>query len=277
MKIAKECYYCIYTQAYNLTNKLKLSNEDSAKVLQGVAKILSEYYLDATPPLIAARVYDLISKVSGVDDPFKYEKLFSIKEALKLKDNLKLDFFKACKLAVAGNVIDLGVNSNFKVEEELEKIFSIDFKFDDSYKLYEEVKRAKSIVYLADNAGENIFDEILIKEMKKINNGKIFYFVRGKPVINDVTKDDLIGLEIEKLATIIDTKVPTPGYQLEFASEESKEIFYNADLVVSKGMGNFECLFKEVKREIFYMFKVKCEVVAREVKAKVGDYIILKD
>ena len=110
MKIAKECYYCIYTQAYNLTNKLKLSNEDSAKVLQGVAKILSEYYLNATPPLIAARVYDLISKVSGIDDPFKYEKLFSIKEALKLKDNLKLDFFKACKLAVAGKTKSIGIS-----------------------------------------------------------------------------------------------------------------------------------------------------------------------
>jgi len=132
------------------------------------------------------------------------------------------------------------------------------------------------MVYLGDNAGENVFDEILIKELKKyIQN--IYYFTRGKPIINDITINDLEGLEIFDLAEVTDSSVPTPGFHLSYANERAKELFNNADIVISKGMGNFECLFGECKRVVFYLFKVKCEVVARFANANVGDYVFLKN
>ena len=105
---------------------------------------------------------------------------------------------------------------------------------------------------------------------------KVFYLVRGKPIINDVTIKDLEGLDIFNLAKVVDTGVDTPGFCLERANKESKDIFYSADMVISKGMGNFECLFDEVKREVFYLFKVKCDVVARASGSKRGEYMLFK-
>jgi len=141
------------------------------------------------------------------------------------------------------------------------------------------VMDSESICYLADNAGENVFDELLIETIKELNpDVKVYYVVRGKPVINDVTLKDLNieGLEIFELAQVVDSGVPSPGFHLKFASEISKKIFYEADMVISKGMGNFECLYEECKREVFYLFKVKCDVVARKANAEVGDYMLFK-
>ncbi len=282
MKIAKECYLCLYTQTFNLTKRLKLSEDKASEILRGVGKILSKYSLNVTPPEIAAEVYEFISETTGMSDPFINEKQKAIKEALRLKtlltDRLKTSkdaLFDACKIATAGNVIDLGVNTEYNIEKELEEIFEIDFKHNDFSEFKNKIKNAKNIVYLADNAGENVFDEILIKELGKYCN-KIYYFTRGKPVINDITINDLKGLEIFDLAKVVDTKVPTPGFHLNFADKKSKELFYEADLVISKGMGNFECLFGECNREVFYLFKVKCPVVAKYVGAEVGDYVLLK-
>ena len=283
MKISSECYLCIFSQALKISKRMKLDEEKTSEILRGVGKILSKYDLNVTPPEIAKEVYEFISKISKVKDPYLNEKKEAINEALKFKKILqkriqksKNPLFDACRVAVSGNVIDLGVNQEYDLQKEIKNIFELNFKYNDFDKFQSELNNAKSIVYLADNAGENVFDEILIEVLKNYVD-TIYYFVRGKPIINDVTKEDLAGLEIEKLAEIIDTGVSTPGFNLKFANKLSKKLFYEADMVISKGMGNFECLYNECKRSVFYLFKVKCEVVAREVKANVGEYVFLKN
>ena len=282
MKISRECYLCIYTQTLNLTKRLGLDEAKAGEILRGVGGILSKYDLNVTPPEIAAEVYDYISKTTGIKDPFSKEKEAAIKEALKFKDILekrleksKDRLYDACKIAVAGNVIDLGVNQEYNLQKEIKNIFELDFKHNDYDEFKNRLKDAKSIVYLGDNAGENVFDEILIKELKKYVD-KIYYFTRGKPIINDITLKDLNGLEIFEIADVVDSGVPTPGFHLKFANEKAKELFFEADLVISKGMGNFECLFGECGRDVFYLFKVKCEVVARACGADVGDYVFIR-
>jgi hypothetical protein len=283
MKISRECYLCIYTQTYNLTKRLGLGEEKAAEILRGAGRILGRYGLDATPPEIAAEVYDFIAESAGIKDPFYKAKKEAIKEALKFKEFLlkKLEesedrLYDACKIAVAGNVIDLGVNQEYDLNKEIENIFEIDFKHNSFGEFKKTLRNAGTIVYLGDNAGENVFDEILIKELKKYTD-KIYYFTRGKPIINDITVNDLKGLEINGLAEIIDSGVPTPGFNLKFACEKSKRLFYKADMVISKGMGNFESLFGECGRDVFYIFKVKCEVVAKACGAHVGEYVLLKN
>ena len=282
MKISRECYLCIYTQTLNLTKRLKLDENKASEILRGVAKILSKYDLNVTPPEIAAEVYDFISKTARISDPFFEAKKEAISEALKFKEILEIklknsqnQLLDACKIAVAGNVIDLGVNQTYDLDKEIESIFDIEFKRSDFNEFQSKLKNAKSIVYLGDNAGENVFDEIFIKQLKK-NADKIYYFTRGKPIINDITVNDLKGLEIFDLAEVINSGVTTPGFHLKYADKRAKKLFFDADLVISKGMGNFECLFGECKREVFYLFKVKCEVVARACGASVGDYMLLK-
>ncbi|WP_456479761.1 damage-control phosphatase ARMT1 family protein [Nautilia sp.] len=282
MNISRECYLCIYKQTLNITKKLGLDEHSAAEILRGVGGILSKYGLNVTPPEIAAEVYEFISFETGVRDPFAEEKKESVKEALKFKKFLEQKLssceervYNACKIAVAGNVIDLGVNHTYDLQKEIDSIFEIEF-FRNDYGLFKEkLKKVKNIVYLADNAGENVFDEILIRELRRFTS-EIYYFTRGKPIINDVTVDDLKGLEINSLAEIVDSGVKTPGFHLKFANEKAKKLFFDADMVISKGMGNFECLFGECGRDVFYLFKVKCEVVAREIKAKIGEYVLMK-
>ena len=284
MKISKECYLCIFNQIYNLTNRLGLDEETSSLVIRDGAKRLSKYDLSFEPPIIASDVYGSISEIVNKEDLFEEAKRVSIEEALKFKPILtkrllksKDKLFDACKIAVAGNVIDLGVNQEYNLTKEIKKIFEMDFYKNDYNEFKEKVLNAKTICYLADNAGENVFDEILIEVIKEFNpDVKIFYLVRGKPIINDVTLKDLEGLEIFNLAKVVDTGVDTPGFCLEKAEKESKNIFYSADMVISKGMGNFECLYNECKREVFYLFKVKCDVVARASGSKKGEYMLFK-
>ena len=284
MNISKECYLCIFNQVFNITNRLSLDEVTSSLVLREGAKRLSKYDLSFEPPIIASDIYEGVSEIIKKRDLFEKEKKEAIKEALKFKPILKKrlskskdKLFDACKVSVAGNVIDLGVNQEYNLEKEIKKIFEMNFYKNDYDKFKIKALNAKSICYLADNAGENIFDEILIEVIKEFNpNVKIYYLVRGKPIINDVTIKDLKGLDIWNLAEVVDTGVDTPGFCLDRANEESKDIFYNADMVISKGMGNFECLYNECKREVFYLFKVKCDVVARASDSKKGEYMLFE-
>ncbi len=284
MNIQKECYRCIFNQVFNVTNRLNLDEQTAADVLRLGAKNLAKYDLSFKPPEIAGNIYGKISKLLNKRDLFEKEKKTAIKEALKFKPILKKRLQKsenilldACKIAVSGNVIDLGVNQEYNLEKEIKKIFQTDFYKNDFYEFEKMVLNAKNICYLADNAGENVFDEILIEVIKKLNlNAKIYYVVRGKPIINDVTADDLKGLEINKSAKIINSGVNTPGFYLAKANKKSREIFYNADIVISKGMGNFECLYNECDRDVFYIFKVKCNPVAVVSESKKDEYMLLK-
>jgi len=284
MKISKDCYLCIFTQIFHLTNRLNLDENKSSVVLREAAKKLSIYDLNYEPPMIASDVYSEVSQIVKKNDLFEKAKKEAIKEAFRLKPILqkrisksKDKLFDACKIAVAGNVIDLGVNQDYNIQKEIKRIFEMHFYKNDYEEFKNKILNAKTICYLADNAGENIFDEILIEVIKEYNPSlKIYYLVRGKPIINDVTINDLKGLEIFNLAEVVDSGVDTPGFCLKRANKISKDIFYNSDLVISKGMGNFECLFDECNRDVFYLFKVKCDVVARKSESKKGEYMLFK-
>ena len=284
MNIHIECYKCIFNQIFNLTRRLNLDEKKASDVIRIGLKNLSKYDLSFKPPIIASDIYGEISRFLKKEDLFEKEKKEAIEEALKFKPILKNrlnkskdKLFDACKIAVSGNVIDLGVNQEYDLTKEIKKIFEVDFYKNDYSEFREKVLNARKICYLADNAGENVFDEILIEIIKEINsNTKIFYLVRGKPIINDVTIKDLEGLEIFNLAEVVDTGVDSPGFCLEKANKKAKNIFYNADLVISKGMGNFECLFGECDREVFYLFKVKCNPVAIVSSSKKDEYMLLK-
>jgi len=284
MNIKPDCLVCLYNQALKTSKLLNLDDKTSAKILFEVAKILPNYSLEFTPPQIAKDTYALIEKITNNPDPLLKAKEEAIKEAKSFKPFLYEKIQKssdklltALKIAVAGNVIDFGAKKQFNLKETIENIFNTPFKIDNYLKLKEKLKTAKKVVIIGDNSGENIFDVILADVLKSLYDIEIFYFVRGKPIINDVTLKEASETDIIKFAKIIDTGVPTPGYDLKYANEKSKEIFYNADVIISKGMGNFESLYKIANREIFYLFIVKCNVVASAINANEKDIILLKN
>jgi len=284
MNIKPDCLVCLYNQALKTSKLLNLDDETSAKILFEIAKILPNYSLKFTPPQIAKDTYKLIENITNNPDPLLKAKEEAIKEAKTFKPFLYEKIQKssdklltALKIAVAGNVIDFGAKKQFNLKEIIENIFNTPFKIDNYLELKTKLKSAKKVVIIGDNCGENIFDVILADILKSLYDVEIFYFVRGKPIINDVTLKEASETDIIKFAQIIDTGVPTPGYDLKYANEKSKEIFYNADVIISKGMGNFESLYKISHRELFYLFIVKCNVVANAINANEKDIILLKD
>jgi len=281
MNIKPDCLVCIYNQALKTNKLLGLDDETSAKILFEIAKILPNYSLNFTPPQIAKDTYKLIEEITNNNDPLKKAKELSIQEAKSFKPTLYEEIKKsddklltALKIAVAGNVIDFGAKEQIPLKDILDKIFHTSFKIDNYEKLKNKLQIAKKVVILGDNCGENIFDVILADVLKSLYDIEIFYFVRGKPIINDVTIVEANQSDMPKFAEVIDTGVPTPGYDLKYANKISKKIFDDADVVISKGMGNFESLFGMTNREIFYLFVVKCNVVASAVDCEVGDLIL---
>ncbi|MEA3346641.1 MAG: ARMT1-like domain-containing protein, partial [Candidatus Auribacterota bacterium] len=248
-----------------------------------------EFPLTSSPPEMGKIIYGLAKRITQKNDPYAGIKEESNKLALSIYNKLKKKvshshdrLLMAVKLAIAGNIIDYGVKNSLNVDVELARILNEENKaineenksIFDYARFKSALKRAKTILYLADNAGETVFDRILIEEIKRIDRDKrIMYAVKEKPVINDALAEDACVCGIDKLAEVISSGSDAPGTVLSLCSKDFLAIYGKADMVISKGQGNFEALSRE-KRPIFFLFMAKCPVIAMDVGCDVGDVIL---
>ncbi|MCK4407317.1 MAG: DUF89 family protein [Bacteroidales bacterium] len=177
----------------------------------------------------------------------------------------------AIRIAIAGNVIDLGVGKEFNIVEDVRKILKKEFAIFDFNEFVKHLEKANSILYIGDNAGESVFDKILIEELKK----PVTYVVRDIPVINDVTYKDAVASGINEIAGIISSGSSAPAVIPELCNENFMAKFNAADMVISKGQGNYEGL-SNVDRSVFFLLKAKCHVIANDLNVKEDD-IVLKE
>ncbi len=273
-----ECYSCHTSTVKKLIEKFKpLSN--SANELLNETQIMLEENANMDNPYLAAKIHRLVRKKLNNSDPYSEEKLFTNNLILSKYENWKKfieessnPLFCSAKLAIAGNVIDYGaksVNGNITdlIKNNLEKPLAID----DSNGLFEQIKKAKTILYLGDNSGEIVFDRIFIETMKHPN---VYFAVRGEPVINDVTLQDAIQTGISSICKIISNGNDAPSTLLEHCSEEFLEVFNKADLIISKGMGNFEGLLSNRHKNIYFLLMAKCRPIAKLLNTEIGDMVI---
>ena len=274
MNIKPDCIGCLLNQALKVSKLLDLDDATSKQVLNRSAQILIDHDLSYTPPQIAKDIYQAISAITGEDDPVFIAKQHATKEALKVDTSFIHTLPDALKLSVIGNVIDFGAQNQFGLQETIEKQFSTSFALDDTAGFIRELQDAREMVIIGDNTGEHIFDKLLIETIQKEYGVQVYYFVRGAPIINDVT---LAEAQILKdCAHIVDTGVETPGYDLEEANAMSREIFDRADIVLAKGMGNFESLYQQAERPIYFLFIIKCNVVAQAIGKEIGEMVFTK-
>ena len=177
----------------------------------------------------------------------------------------------AIKIAIAGNVIDLGVNKAFDIVRDVKIILEQDFAIFDYNAFKKQLAKSKNILYLGDNVGESVFDILLIKELKR----PVKYAVRAIPIINDVTREDAIASGIDEVAKIVDSGCKSPGIILSQSSSVFLKLFNTADLVISKGQGNFEGL-SGCSRQVFFLLKAKCRIISNHLGVAEGS-IILKE
>jgi len=289
MKTYLDCIPCFYRQALDAARIAGADELIQKKIIDELSKLIPDFSLEASPPEMGRAIYSLVGKISGVKDPFKEIKENSNKFALKLYPKLKQEInnsedrlLTAVRLSIAGNVIDYGVKNSLNVEEEVNKIFNRDFKNDNEnrktvfrYQEFKEIlSKVNHVIYLADNAGEVVFDRLLIEELTEKLGKQLIYVVRDKPIINDALIEDAIFCGINKVAKITSNGSDAPGTILKYCSPEFMELYQDAELIISKGQGNYESLSEEDK-SIFFLFRAKCPVIAKDIGCNVGDMVLV--
>ncbi|MCX6053022.1 MAG: ARMT1-like domain-containing protein [Campylobacterales bacterium] len=281
MFIDEACIGCIINQSVKVAHAIDASESLSSELISTVESMSKDFSFLKTPPEIASDVYEKMAQIANKIDLYDKVKEFSTKKALSfvplLKEKLLLSQDKlltATKIAVAGNVIDLAAEVEFDLEEELEKIFHTEFAYNDFAQLQNQLPHAKSVLIIGDNVGEHIFDYMFVETLIELfPHAKYYYMVRGNPIINDVTLKDTSACGFDKLCMVVDSGVNTPGFVYSRANPHAKKIFDSADLVIAKGMGNYECLTPSHRTNIFFLLKVKCQVVANSLGKEIGDII----
>lgn len=289
MKTYLECIPCFFKQALEAARLSGANNKTQKRILDAVALSMPKFPLSSSPPEMARVIHGIVKGITAKDDPYAKIKEKSNKLALKVYSRLKEKITRshdrlltAIELAIAGNIIDYGVKNSLNVKKELDKILDKESeairresKAIFNYRGFKRaLKDTKTILYLADNAGEVVFDRVLIEEIKESDrNADIIYVAKEKPVINDALVEDARIAGIQKYAKIISSGVDAPGTVLPLCSKEFLRTFRRADMIISKGQGNFEAL-SDSKRPIFFLFMAKCPVIAKDVGCKVGDIIL---
>ena len=281
MTIDEACVGCIINQSLKVANAIKADEVLTDKLVSEVTKSSKDFSFSLTPPEVATDVYEMMAVIANKKDLYDEVKAHSTQKALEFVpflqykiDNSKDKLLTAVKVAIAGNVIDLAAEVEFDLADEVEKIFDTHFDYDDFERLKSSLQEARTLLVIGDNVGEHIFDYLFIQTLKELYPLLyISYMVRGNPIINDVTMKEAKEAGFDKLCNLVDSGVNTPGFTYDRANEESKRLFDTADLVITKGMGNYECLSPARRTNMAYLLKVKCSVVASSLEKNIGDIV----
>jgi len=276
MKTFLECIPCFMKQALRVGRMACENEAEVKKLLDRIGCRIKEIPMEHTPPEMGVIIYDELRNITGIEDPYKAKKQEHIAEALSLYPELsdlvqRSDYplLTAIRIASAGNVIDLGMDKAFHLVEDVETILKQDFAICDIAAFEQKLHKAKSVLYLGDNAGESVFDKILIQQLGK----PVTYVVRDVPIINDVTEEDAIASGLDTVAEIISSGSPAPATILHLCNDAFLKRYYEADLIISKGQGNYEGL-SETDRPVFFLLKAKCPVIARDMHVKENDIVL---
>jgi uncharacterized protein with ATP-grasp and redox domains len=278
MNLRPDCFACLYNQMLRVGKALKCDDACAIGIMERSAGWIAELEPHQTPPEAAAILYPALSELLGREDLYAEQKEESIRRAQALLPFVEEKIAAAAdpldaalRAAVAGNVIDFATEVSFELEEEIERIFEAEFAIDDKEIFLRRLTDARRLVVLGDNAGEHCFDKVMIRILReRFPALEVDYFVRGRPIINDVTVAEAQAIGMEEVATIVDSGVDTPGFLTNRASPAARERYEAADLILAKGMGNFECMESWADARVFFLFKVKCGVVGRLVGEEIG-------
>ncbi|MHA2228464.1 MAG: damage-control phosphatase ARMT1 family protein [Candidatus Thorarchaeota archaeon] len=288
-----DCSTCILNSLETLIPMLAESKEKQFKLMKTAYAHLAEGYEKGTEPApLSIELYRELYTQSGKEDPYKEIKLKSIQFAEKalplIEDSIsKTSDFERLRAtlaaAIAGNIIDFNTAGH---DPDLENLFEVykdirkkGFQIDDSEQLWITLKSKNgTVVFLGDNAGETLFDIPMLRLLNELN-WKVYYVVKGKPMVNDATADDVKGTEIETLTTVVDSGAWAHGVPKQWVSQKFLELVSQSDLVISKGQANIET-FPEIQRalgvETYYVTRAKCPHISQAIGATKGDSVVLR-
>jgi len=280
MKTYFDCIPCFVRQALDAVRFVTDDEIIQEKVLRDVLKLIGDLDLGRTPPEIAYDVHGIVKKITGSDDPYTDVKKKTNSAAMDFMSSLgatidesPVPFETAARIAVAGNLIDFGFKSGFN-KDEIQKTIDLALHYpipqDKLVSFRQQVESSDSILYLTDNAGEIAFDKLFI-ELLPLE--KVTVAVKAVPFLNDALMEDAEQVGLTDICTVIDNGSPYPGTVPDSGSEEFRELFNSADIIISKGMANYETL-SDIDRSVWFMLMVKCPVIAMDAGLDVGTMLI---
>ena len=282
MRTYFDCIPCAIRQ---VLDSVRMISDDEAmheRVLREALGLWHEMDMSDSPPAVAQKVHRIVRKLSGVADPYLKVKDQYNQLALELYPDLRQTvagssdpFQTAVRLAIAGNIIDFGVNSTIEesdVEQTVACSLTDPLDMDALDDLKQAVAEAKDILYLGDNAGEIVFDRLLIEQMPM---EKVTFVVRGGPILNDALMADAVTAGLTDLVKVIDNGDDAPGTILESCSKTFRRRFEKAGLIIAKGQGNFETL-SDTDKDVFFLLRPKCVVLTRHLNCELGRLILMR-
>lgn len=280
MRSSLECLPCLVRQAMEAARRASRDEAETEALLRKIMKRLSRMDFGDSPPAVARGIHRLIRRATGVDDPYGREKARFNAMALELLPSFEKTiasspdpFAAALRLSVAGNVIDLGAKGDLTEREAFDAVARAleEPLAGDLEGFRAAALSAKRILYLADNAGEIVFDRPLLRALPA---GGVTVAVRGRPVINDAVMADAVAAGIADIVPVIDNGSDAPGTILRDCSPSFRKAFRSADLIIAKGQGNYETLC-DVDAPLWFLFKVKCATVAGHCGMEIGTHAVI--
>jgi uncharacterized protein with ATP-grasp and redox domains len=275
------CFFCFARGFEKLIEKENLTVDDKNSFTREMTNLYNKVGTDFLTPEFSRSLHKILKGYTNNSDPYKEEKRNSndlvlgmykdLKERILQSDN---PFDTALRLAIAGNIIDFAVSSNFNLQSTVENVLHSDFAIDHSKYLEQAIYKADTVLYLGDNCGEIVFDKLFIET---INHSNVIYAVRGAPVSNDVTLDDALYVKMDTVARVISNGHDAPSTLVNSCSTEFKDMFNKADVIISKGQGNLEGLLNETGKDIYFLLMIKCDVIAECLGVKKGEFVVYKN
>jgi hypothetical protein len=276
MRTYLDCYPCFLRQGLDAARRLGADEPKQKLVLDGVLDLLRHVELSSTPPQIGDRVQRLVRRVLGDGDPYRDFKETTTREALALYPRLRRLVEEAedrletvVRLSIAGNIIDAGAGHSYDLWSTVQRVLSLPLAPEAVDALRRALGGAQGVLYLADNAGETVFDRLLIEGL----DVPVVYAAKGGPTLNDATVQDAQAAGIHRVARLISTGSDSPGTILASCSEQFRSTYREARLIIAKGQANYETLSEEGPK-LFFLLQAKCPVIARDLGVPVGSIVL---
>ncbi len=270
---------CFVTQGLRAA---RLSTDDPALQQAAIDEVFNRMRgldLQLTPAKLSDVVYAAVRDITGVADPFAQTKRETNQRAMRMAPELREraeaspdPFHTAVKIALVGNVIDLGISRPFDLERDVENILQEELTIDDYDAFANLLDNCNQLLYICDNSGEIAFDTRLIEKLKTHCN--VTAAVKSGPVINDATMADAREVGLTDMVKVIETGAAAIGIDWPNSSDQFRKSFQTADIIIAKGQGNYETLNENnLTPKIFFLLKVKCPIVAEALHVAEGSTV----
>jgi len=269
VKTRIDCLPCFLRQTVIALRLYGGDESTHQQVFRDVLAIMQHADMSRPPAYTTTCIHRTIRKGVACDPFEKIKKEFNTK-ALSLypglRDRVKGSpdpIWTASRLAIAGNIIDFGIFTSIDIDRSITQSLRASIAVDDYPSFREDLRETDEILYLLDNAGEVVFDKLLIEVLSEAGK-RVTAVVKGSAVLNDVTRDDAVQVGLDSVCEVIDNGSDAIGTILPWTSPAFRERFERATLIISKGQGNFETLFGTEKRA-YFLFQSKCDVISQEL------------